>query len=453
MDKMHLYYGLPIFAQNMATTVQGLIYKNERYGKDYRAALKEYQSRDYSDAKALQDYQWERIAELLRYAKTHSPFYRNFYSNVDVEKVIHERDITLLPVLDKENVRQHVEEMYTLSPQKARYGNTSGSTGKSIRFMYSSEDQQRRLAYLDAFKMYHGFVPMKMKRASFTSAKVIPPNQRKKVYWRDNLSIRQRLYSGYHCKGNLTRYYVNDLMRYKPHSLDGYPSAIYEIAKYINLNNIKLNFAPIAIFPTAETLLPHYRKEIEKAFGCPVRNQYASSEGAPFIVECKCGKLHACMDSGLIEFQEDGRMLVTCFETHGTPLIRYDIGDIAYLAKNQICECGCAMPVIERIEGRTNDYIESPRYGKVTSVYLSLVSEDFVNSVKAMQFVQNDLYSIDVYVEVDKHYKTSMNKIIIDKLHYTMGDEVEIRVHLVKEIEKDPSGKFRFVVNNISKLI
>ena len=86
---------------------------------------------------------------------------------------------------------------------------------------------------------------------------------------------------------------------------------------------------------------------------------------------------------------------------------------------------------------------------KITSVYLSLVSADFMNSVRAMQFVQNDLYSVDVNVEVDDRYKTSMNQIIIDKLHYSMGDEVEVRVHPVDEIKKDKSGKFRFVINSV----
>ena len=398
MNIMRLYYRLPVFAQNIATTIQGLVFKKERYGDTYRNALEEYKRRDYSNKAALEDYQWERIGELIHFAVEHSSFYKEFYKNIDIEKAISNRDITLLPVLEKEIVRNHVEEMYCLPPDKGKYGNTSGTTGSTIKFMYDVDDQQRRMAYLDAFKMYHGYIPMKMKRASFTSAKVIPSPPKQNIYWRDNWAINQRLYSGYHCKGKLTKYYVENLMKYKPESLDGYPSAMFELAQYINQNNIDLGFTPIAIFPTAETLLPHYRAEIESAFKCPVRDQYASSEGSPFIVECKCGKLHVAMDTGLIEFLDDGRMLVTCFETHGTPLIRYDIKDMAYLADDQTCECGWNMPVVERIEGRTIDYIISPKYGRITSVYLSLVSGDFMNSVRAMQFVQNDLYSIDVYL-------------------------------------------------------
>ncbi len=294
---------------------------------------------------------------------------------------------------------------------------------------------------------------MKMKRASFNSSKIVPPGQKKKVFWRTNLAIKQRFYSGFHCKGNNVKYYVENLNKYKPQSLDGYPSAIYEVAKYILDNNIKLTFTPIAIFPTAETLLPHYKATIEKAFGCPVRDQYASSEGAPFITECKCGNLHYCMDTGIIETDSDGNMLVTCFETHGTPLIRYAIGDkVVFSSTDRKCNCGNAMPLIERIEGRSLDFLQSKSNGRFTSVYLSLVSADFANTVKAMQFVQNTADTIEINVCSDGNYDPkNMNPIIIDKLNYSMGNDMKFNINVMDEIPKDKSGKFRFIINNYSK--
>ena len=451
MNPMDIYNHMPICIQNVLTSVQGYKYKKQRYGNVYQTALKEYQNRDYSDNKELENYQWRRIEELVKFAISHSPFYKELYKDIDIDNVIAKRDIAALPLLNKEETRNHIEELYALPESECGYVNTSGTTGKSMRFRVSNDDLQRRLAYLDFFKMTHGFLPMKMKRASFSSAKIVPPHQKSHIYWRTNIAINQRIYSGKHCKGKYVKYFVEDLNKYKPESLDGYPSAMYEIAKYINDNHVALSFKPIAIFPTAETLLPHYRKEIEKAFKCPVRDQYASSEGAPFIVECKCGKLHVALDTGMVEFMDDGRMVVTCFETHGTPLIRYDIKDMAVLAQDQKCECGWNMPIVDHIEGRTIDYVTSPRYGRITSVFLSLVSEEFNNCMKAMQFVQNDANSIDVYLETDDRYRPHMDEIIIDKLHYYMGDEVLVRVHHVKEIEKDPSGKFRFIVNKTKK--
>ena len=144
-------------------------------------------------------------------------------------------------------------------------------------------------------------------------------------------------------------------------------------------------------------------------------------------------------------------MLMTCFETHGTPLIRYDIGDKAYLAEDQTCACGSREPVVDRIEGRSLDFVESPYTGRFTSIYMSLVSEEFLNSIRAMQFVQNEIDTLDVYLETDENYMPEMNKIIEDKLHYSLGEKMRIFVHVVDEIQKDPSGKFRLIINNVSK--
>lgn len=446
---MSIYNRSPIFLQNLFTTLQGYAYKRERFGKVYYQAIEELQKRDYSDAAALAAYQKKRLVELADYAYAHSAFYRDFYREVDWERFHATADITLLPILPKETVRQNITRMYTVSASDGVESNTSGTTGTSMCFYYTKEDRQRRMAYLDFFKMQHGYIPMKMKRASFNSSKIVPPKQKRKVFWRTNHAIKQRIYSGYHCKGENLQYYVKNLNRYKPQSLDGYPSALYEVARYILEHKVQMSFRPIAIFPTAETLFPHYKETIEKAFGCPVRDQYASSEGAPFITECKCGHLHYCTDTGVIEFGEGGEMTVTCFETHGTPLLRYQIGDKAFLSKEQYCTCGCKMPRVDRIEGRSLDYIQSKSNGKFTSIYLSLVSADFMNSVKNMQFVQNDADSVDVYLETDDSYREEMNRTILSKLHYSLGADMEIRIHRVDSIEKDPSGKFRFIINRV----
>ena len=449
MNYMGLYNHSPIWIQNLLTTVKGLSLKKKRFNKDYKAALKEYLDRDYSNYQQLIDYQWTRTEELINYAYQHSSFYKKLYEGIDLKEVIKKRDITLLPVLEKETVRENISEMYTIPESEAFKSNTSGTSGKSICFWYTKGDLQRRMAYLDAFKIRRGFIPMKMKRASFNSAKIVPPNQKRKVFWRDNLSINQRIYSGYHCKGDNLQYYVEDLKHYQPASIDGYPSAIFEVSKYINDNSVALGFKPVAIFPTAETLLPFQKDAIEKSFACPVYDQYASSEGAPFVVGCKANHLHYCMDTGIIEFCDDGEILVTCFETHGTPLIRYRIGDKMYLSDEKVCTCGIDMPIVASIEGRNSDYILSKQNGKVTSVFLSLVSEDFLNSIREMQYIQNSIDTVDVYIVVDENYDDSMNEIILKKLHYSLGDEMMINIHKVPELQKETSGKCRFVINNI----
>ena len=79
-------------------------------------------------------------------------------------------------------------------------------------------------------------------------------------------------------------------------------------------------------FPTAETVTPEHRKVISRFFKCDIKDQYASSEGAPlFLSE---GKLHEDITTGvfevLINFENNetgDEIMVTSFHSSGTPLI------------------------------------------------------------------------------------------------------------------------------------
>lgn len=448
--RMTMYNSAPIWVQNVLTTVQGAALARRRYGAVYRSYLRELGGRDHSNALEQKQYQDHRFVELVNYAVANSPFYRDYYASIDLTSIEGVQDIARLPILPKETVRRNIGQLYTLPREEGIVSNTSGTTGTSISFVHTQGDMQKRLAYLDSFKARHGFIANKMRRASFTTAKIVPRGQRARVFWRDNLSIRQRLYSGYHCRGSNVKYYVENLNEYRPQSLDGLPSSLYELARFILENNICLSFVPVAIFPTAETLLPHYRSAIEKAFGCPVRDQYSSSEGAPFITECTHGRLHYNTDTGIIELGSDGEMIVTGFETHGTPLIRYMIGDRVLMGgPDETCECGSSHPLVKEIQGRSADYLVSRSNGRFTAIYLSLVSEEFMNSVRRMQFVQNTIGEIEILVEGDARYRPEMNNIIAEKLTYSFGADMQFRIRIVDEIPKDPSGKCRFIVNNV----
>ena len=71
---------------------------------------------------------------------------------------------------------------------------------------------------------------------------------RKKIFWRYNEPLNQLLFSAYHADGENLKYYVQKLNDFKPETLDGFPTVLHRISKYILENNIKLTFTPIAIF-------------------------------------------------------------------------------------------------------------------------------------------------------------------------------------------------------------
>ena len=447
---MKIYYSSPIFIQNFLTSLVGWKYKKLRYGQIYRNHIKELENRDYTRRETQISFQINELKRIVSYAKRNSQFYSEFYKEIDEKNIQNLSALKKLPVLSKEIVRVSLNEMYTINEEDGNVSHTSGTTGTPLKILFSLEDTQKRMAYLDFFKKQHGFVNMKMKRATFNSSEIIPIRQKRKVFWRNNISIKQRIYSSFHCQEENIKYYISNLNDYKPAAIDGLPSVIYKVARYINKNNLNLTFRPVAIFTTAETLLPHYRNEIEKAFKSPVRDQYASSEGAPFITECTHGALHYNMDTGIIEVLENNEMLITSFTTYGTPLIRYGIGDrIRFNETPKKCDCGSVHPVVSEIQGRNTDHVQSKSKGEVTAVFLSLVSDKFLNSINKMQFIQNDLENITILVEIGDGYNTDMDKIIVEKMKYYVGEDITYTIKHVKEIPVAKNAKHRFIINNI----
>lgn len=454
--KMKVYDNSPIGIQNLLMRLESYRLNKKRYGNVYLNYLTELENKNYADLKEAQEHQCKEMKKLIAHAVTNSKFYREFYKDVDVSSIQTINDLKKLPVLEKETVRERCQEIYTVDEEDGIPSNTSGTSGIPLRVLYTKEDVQKRMAHLDFFKKQHGVTHLKMKRASFSGTHFIPKRQKARVYWRDNKGIKQRLYSSYYCHEDTAKEFAENLNIYRPDFIDGIPSAIFQVAKWINANNYPLSYRPIAIFTTGETVYPYYRQEIEKAFGCPMRNQYASSEGAPFITECTQGKLHYNLDTGIIEITENDEMLVTCFNTYGTPLIRYSIGDWVEMETQnagQVCGCGSAYPIVREIQGRTNDYLISKSGRKFTAIFMSIVNEKFVDKIRKMQFIQKDRDSIIVLLEVGENAGQVKEAVaaVKDELIYMLGEDIEIELQIVRKIPANDNGKYRLVINELTK--
>lgn len=77
----------------------------------------------------------------------YSPFYKDFYKNVDYSQIRSVDDIHLLPILDKETLRSNIEKVYTTESVPCSFAMTGGTTGKSLVVKMTIEDSQKRMAY------------------------------------------------------------------------------------------------------------------------------------------------------------------------------------------------------------------------------------------------------------------------------------------------------------------
>lgn len=450
-----IYSKSPIAFQNYFISLYGKKLYKQRYTSTYSEYLKYLKSRDLSDIQKQKEIQNELFLKFLHFAYENSPFYREFYKDVDLSRIKSVDDIGLLPILDKETLRLNINKVHTITSNNGIKSFTGGTSGKSLSVYFTHEDNQKRMAYLDWFKWLHGFEMNKTSSARFNGKNIIPLNQKSKVFWRDNKYMLQRIYSSFYLSPENIEYYVNNLNEYKPTEIDGFCSSMYDIAKFMNDNGIKSEFSPIVIFPTSETILPHHREMLEKVFNAPVRDQYASSEGAPFIIECAHGHMHECLDTGVFEHvhTDNGtKLILTSFTTHGTPLIRYDIED--YIIESDECDCHCeiSFPIIKAIDGRAADSLYSAERGNISIANLSNVVKNLPNSVKNIQYIQNTSDHINIKIVVDKNkYIPKHEKAIINEMKFRFGDKMTFSIEKVNEIPRAKSGKYQMIINNLSK--
>lgn len=458
--KEEIYKFVPNFFQNILISLFNFMAYRVRYGGKYWEYRKEIKDRSDFTFDELEAYQAQRYKEFINQSILNSKFYSNKFQGIkDVDLL---ENIKNLPIVTKEDLRKNIQDVYTVSKNKAVVSKTGGTTGKSLEVLFTKDNMQERFAMLDDFRAKFGY-SLGKKTAWFSGKNLLTERDiSKNRFWKQDYFYKVKYYSTFHIKNDYLKYYVNDLIKFSPEYLVGFPSSILEIAKYGLANNIDFPEHTVkAIFPTAETISNEMRLTIERFFKSKIYNQYASSEGAPFITECVQGNLHIEMQSGVFEifnpknpYSNEGELVFTSFTTVGTPLIRYNIGDSLILEeKSKKCNCGNNNPLVKEILGRVDDYIYSPENGKINLGNISNTLKDVKGIVK-FQVVQNKLNEIELLVvKDDKEFSTKYKDQFLRNWIDRVGHNMIININYMDEIAVEKSGKFRMVKNNIKSQI
>ena len=346
------------------------------------------------------------------------------------------------------------DEIKTIVEKEGLVSLTGGTTGASMKVVYTKKDMQERFAVLDHFRAQHGY-HLGKKTAWFSGKNLISKHDiQNNVCSHYDFINKIRFYSTFHINQDSFDVYWQSLVKFQPEFIVGFPSSVYELCEIADSLGLQLPTPVKVFFPTAETVLPKYREVIGRVLGCKLVDQYASSEGAPFILECTHGRLHIHPLTGVFEVLDEhlqpaqsGELLVTSYTTHGTPLIRYRIGDHITLADSQdVCTCGSIFPLVKQIDGRTSDYILSPTHGKVNLGNISNSTKNISGIIK-FQVIQHNSEAVQVLIVTNQDFNSSEKTKFIAALTERLGSQLEITTKVVDDIPTEKSGKFRIVKN------
>jgi phenylacetate-CoA ligase len=459
-----IYNLLPVALQDAAVSIKGWQFHRDRYlSRSFAETTRLLEQNEKLSLADLMDLQFREFQAFAEHCYQKSSYYRQLWDSRQLRPgdIKCAQDIRSAPIALKSDLRGRTTEFFAGKINRGMTeAHTSGTTGSPLTVYFSSDDVGKRHAFLDRCRRWAG-VRIGMTRATFTGRSIIPQTQSRPPYWRHNYAGNQLLFSSYHLTMENLPAYIGAMEEFQPQILDGYPSAIHIIAEHILRSGRMQTVRPHAILVSAETVLAHQRRAIEEAFGTKLYNQYASSEGAPFVSECMKGRLHVHTDSGLVEILDSkgnpvlagqtGQMVVTSFTTRVVPLLRFAIGDMATRGEDErACECGLPFPTIGAIIGRVDDVLYTSDRGYVGR--LDTVFKSVPSSIIEAQIVQTSPETIVLRVVPDlPKYRAEHSDRIVKEMRKRLGDVVAIHVEEVREIPRSANGKMRPVVNLCSK--
>ncbi|GAA5218541.1 phenylacetate--CoA ligase family protein [Corallincola platygyrae] len=454
-----LYYASPVWCQNLLVSMYGLKLRKERFSPDAERYLKSLLASENRDQEAMKQLQSEKFVALAKMAVTHVPYYRNWAKGegLAADDI---RDLSALecfPILEKQQLREDpqslVDERVIAS---GRYFtlNTSGSSGSPITIYSDVDSRTEHYAFWSRLRHWFGVGPLG-RRATLFGRIIMAPEQSQPPFWRYDRAQRNLLMSSYHLADENLAAYYQQLVRYQPEEIVGYPSSIYPIARYIAQNKLP-RLKPKVVFTTAETLLGHQREMIEASFDAPVIDQYGCTEMALFVSQCEHGGMHLHPEHGILEILNDedqpvapgetGQAICTGLVNRAMPLIRYRLGDC--LTPSDVdCECGRAFPVLQQLEGRVDDILVTPDgrpLGRMDPIFKGM------RGIYETQIIQKARDQLLFRLVRDEQYDQSAE----DELRYEItkrtGPQMQIQFEYLESIPKNSNGKFKAVISELA---
>jgi phenylacetate-coenzyme A ligase PaaK-like adenylate-forming protein len=326
-----------------------------------------------------------RFAQLVRYAREYSPFYRRLYEGfpdpVPLEALPVARKADLMAHFDDwcTDRRVRLRDVLAFLADRGRGGErflgglwvwkSSGTSGTPGIFLQD----------LHAMCVYDALVAAQLEDAAWgaqAAARLVSSGGRAAlvVATGDHFaSIAswervRRAFPGLDARSFPVMAPLPELAagldEYRPAFLAGYPSVLELLAEE-QLEG-RLAIAPALAWSGGEALTPAARARVTAAFGCDVMNEYGASECLSIAHECREGWQHLHSEWVVLEgVDRDGlpsrpgelshTALLTNLANWVQPVIRYDLGDRILRATGP-CACGDPHPAF-RVEGRTDDVL------------------------------------------------------------------------------------------------
>lgn len=415
----------------------------------------------------LAEYQWKKLQQLISHAFSNVPYYHDLLVKNDIHPndVKNFADFKNLPILTKETVRRENQRLLAkninINSRSINKGKTGGTTGSPLSVY---KDLSTRNFTWGAYYRWYGWMgvfPDDREVILWGSPEVLGNNHRAKFVnvLRRYLSNTMKI-NAFNLNERSIPGIVQSIIKFKPTLIRGYLSAIYQVGHYLLDQQMTIPELK-AVSTTTETLLPHYRAFLEKAYQVQVYDQYGCGECGSIAFECSRHKgLHITEEHVHIEvldhqsnpvYNKTGRIILTDLDNYAMPFIRYENGDLGTLS-NQKCSCGVHSGVLKNIDGRSIDTIVLKDGSAVHGVFFTDILYEmknmFFDHISRFQVYQGKRGEIEFRIESRRE---EIPDEFLNELKEILNSFFNLaQIQVVDKLENDRNGKFRYIMSEIN---
>ena len=421
--------------------------------------LRRLERSQWWSAQQLQEWQLARLRALLRHAGAHVPYYRALFARCgfDPEQVRQLSDLARLPLLRKSDIAGARDSFKSARAVGLRPFATGGSSGEPLQFFLGRRRVSHDIAAKWRATRWWG-VDIGDREAVLWGSPIELQAQDRLRRLRDAL-LRTTLLPAFAMSSARLDGYVRQLRRWRPRMLFGYPSALCRIASHAGARDLPLDGMGVKVaFVTAERLYDEQRAQIAAAFGCRVANGYGGRDAGFIAHECPDGGMHITAEDIIVEILDaqgqplppgaTGDIVVTHLATRDYPFIRYATGDVGALG-TQPCACGRGLPLLQRIEGRSTDFLTAVDGTVMHGLALVYIVRE-LPQVRSFKIIQESLLRTRVLLVCVARLDDATRSTIVRGFQARLGAQVDIAIEEVDEIAAEASGKYRYVVSKVA---
>lgn len=385
----------------------------------------------------------DKLFDLIEYAKSNVPFYRELYKNVVLDRNLftYEFFTSEIPIIRKKDIIDYplynLSDKYLNDKSKLTVEYTSGSTGTPFACY---KDGKTRIAYASSLshlrKQYSAGYSVESKYAKFYGAITLHGiKHRNEIFIDDNVLYIPVLNIN---DDNLIRNW-NAILDYKPIWLTGTSTSIQYLARCVEKYNLpKFEFDFVEL--NGELVSNAALEYIKSVFDCPVTNHYGMRELWCIGYSCPQNHLHLVEKNIFIEEQyneeiKDTVLVCTSLKNAAAPLIRYELGDSGRVCYNDECNFNDTNYVIEVTNGRTSCFFSCG--GKLVNlfsfalVFKFVVDEKGNNKILQYQVRKISEDKLDIYVVLNKDSVLTDEDVLKIKTDIAENTQICVEVNII----------------------